>query len=80
MASSKVSQGTRAPKRATSQRPKAIRQVTVVHECLALAVGAIGEAVGIFEAAVPGDEPRRRALQLLRNAQSIVKCEMGGAL
>ena len=70
-----------AKKRGTNKRAKRpIRQITVVRDVLALAVGAIGEAVSIFEAVLPDDGPQRHALRLLRNAQSIVKCEMGGAL
>jgi len=77
MASSKVSHRPRALKRGASCGQP--HQITVVHECLALAAGAIGEAVGIFESEHSGTQ-RVRALRLLRNAQSIVECEMGGAL
>ncbi len=76
----------RAVKRVKQTRSKPIREVLVIHECLALAVGAIDEAVdSVLAAALSGDCSRRRehalgALRLLRNAQSIVQGEMGGTL
>lgn len=76
----------RAAKRVRQARSKPIREVLVIHECLALAVGAIDEAVDSVLAAALSDEGLRRhelalgAVQLLRNAQSIVEGEMGGVL